>query len=70
MELSKAISALEIVRRENVTGYFGVLAQIPKGSTLEICGNGFNERTYRVLCGNRLYFVFRQDLGSETNQPI
>ena len=66
--LGKEVSALEIVRRENVSGHFGVLAQIPKGSTLEICGSGFNERTYRVLCRNRLYFVFRQDLGYDASQ--
>ncbi len=63
MTLKKDISALEIVRKENISGHFGVLAQIPKGSELEICAAGFNERTYRVLCHNRLYFVFRQDLG-------
>lgn len=61
--LTKDVSALELTRRENVSGHFGVLAQISKGSTLEICGPGFNQRTYRVLCRNRLYFVFRQDLG-------
>jgi len=61
--LRKEVSALEIVRRESVTGHFGVLAQISKGSRLEICGPGFNERTYKVQCSDRLYFVFRQDLG-------
>jgi hypothetical protein len=68
--LNKEVSALELVRRENVSGHFGVLAQISKGSTLEICGDGFNERTYRVLYGNRLFFVFRQDLGYEASQLL
>jgi hypothetical protein len=63
--LEKELSALEIVRRENVSGHFGVLARISKGSTLEICGTGFNDRTYRVRYQDRLFFVFRQDLGSE-----
>jgi hypothetical protein len=63
--LKNDVSALEIVRRENVTGHFGVLAQISKGSRLEICGSGFNERTYRVRFQDRLFFVFRQDLGFE-----
>jgi hypothetical protein len=65
--LKKDVSALEIVRRENATGHFGVLAQISKGSSLEICGTGFNERTYRVRFQDRLFFVFRQDLGFEPN---
>ena len=61
--LKKDISALEIVRR--AAGYFGVLAQISKGSRLEICGAGFNARTYKVQWQNRLFYVFRQDVGSE-----
>lgn len=63
--LKKDVSALEIVRREDITGPFGVLAQISKGSRVEICGGGFNERTYRVRFQDRLFFVFRQDLGFE-----
>ena len=63
--LKKDVSALEIVRRENAKGHFGGLALISKGSRLEICGSGFNERTYKVRFQNRLFFVFRQDLGFE-----
>ncbi len=63
--LRKDVSALELVRRENETGYFGVLSLISKGSNLEICGTGFNERTYKVRWQNRLFFVFQQDLGFE-----
>jgi hypothetical protein len=62
--LKKDVSALEIVRRENAKGHFGGLALISKGSRLEICGSGFNERTYKVRCQNRLFFVFQQDLGA------
>jgi hypothetical protein len=68
--LKKDVSALEIVRRENVTGHFGVLAQISKGSELEICGTGFNERTFRVRFQDRLFFVFRQDLGFEPSYAL
>ncbi|MFL6414502.1 MAG: hypothetical protein ACJ74Y_02390 [Bryobacteraceae bacterium] len=63
--LKKDVSALEIVRKENLAGHFGVLAQISKGSKLEICGTGFNERTYKVRFQDRLFFVFSQDLGFE-----
>jgi len=63
--LKKDVSALEIVRKKDYAGHFGVLAQISKGSRLEICGTGFNDRTYRVRFQNRLFFVFRQDLGFE-----
>ena len=63
--LKKDVCALEIVRRENAKGHFGGVALISKESRLEICGSGFNERTYKVKCQNRLFFVFHQDLGSE-----
>jgi len=68
--LKKDVSALEILRRENVTGHFGVLAQITKGSRLEICGTGFNDRTYRVRFHDRLFFVFRQDLGLDPSYAV
>ncbi len=63
--LRKDVSALEIVRRKDAKGHFGVIAQITKGSRLELCGSGFNERTYKVRFENRLFFVFSQDLGFE-----
>jgi hypothetical protein len=65
--LRKDVSALEIVRREDAKGHFGVIAQIAKGSILQICGVGFNERTYKVQFQNRLFFVFSQDLGFEAS---
>jgi hypothetical protein len=36
--------------------------QLPRGATLEVCGDGFNERTVKVRTNNRYYFVFRQDI--------
>jgi len=63
--LKKDVSALEIVRKKNASGPFGAPAPISKGSRLEIFGTGFNERTLRVRFQDRLFFVFRQDLGFE-----
>ncbi len=60
--LGKDISAMEIVRRENSIARFGGIATLPKGSCVEICGSGFNERTYKVKCQGRYFFVFQQDL--------
>lgn len=59
--LKKDISALELVEKENATR-MGVLSLIPKGSQLDICGLGFNERTYTVQCNNRTFVVFQQDV--------
>ena len=68
--LKKDVSALEIVRKKNASEHFGVLAQISKGSSLEICGTGFNERTFKVRFQDRLFFVFRQDLGFEPSYAL
>jgi hypothetical protein len=70
VKLKKDVSALEIVRREPTAEHFGVLAQIAKGSEIEICGKGFNERTYRVRFQGRLFFVFRQDLGFDSPYAV
>jgi hypothetical protein len=60
--LEKNVSAMEIVRTENVTPRLGAISVIPKGYCLEVCGSGFNERTYKVRCEDRFFFVFRQDV--------
>lgn len=68
--LKRDVSALEIPRPENARAHSAGLALISKGSELEICGTGFNERTYKVRCQNRLFFVFQQDLGFEPSHPF
>ncbi|MBV9264632.1 MAG: hypothetical protein JO061_00540 [Acidobacteriaceae bacterium] len=57
----KEISALELV--PTATGArLGHIASLPKGTRLEICGGGFNERTVKARCQGHFYFVFLQDI--------
>jgi len=60
--LLKNISAIQIVRTNDDRAKLGVIAQLPGGAVLEVCGGGFNERTSKVRCQNGFYFVFNQDI--------
>lgn len=42
----------------------GLFVQIPEGTELVVCGDGFSERTVRVECQGCFYFVFTQDIDS------
>ena len=66
MSLSKAISAIQLVRNENGVPKLGLLGQLGPGITVERCGKGFNERTLMVRANGQHYFVFLQDLELQT----
>ncbi|HZS53781.1 MAG TPA: hypothetical protein VFA65_05220 [Bryobacteraceae bacterium] len=38
------------------------LTRLPSGATVDICGDGFNERTTKVRYCDGYFFVFLQDL--------
>lgn len=61
-KLTDAIPAFEIIAGENGAERFGPVCRLPPGADLEACGDGFNQRSLKVQCGNRRYFVFLQDL--------
>jgi hypothetical protein len=61
--LPRMVSAIQIMpSEESGSNRLGLLTQLPEGAEIEIGGNGFNDRTLRVRCGNSLYFVFLEDL--------
>ncbi len=61
--MQKSICALRIVTDDDGARRLGMLTQIGQEAQLEICGDGFNERTVKVRWQDTLYFVFRQDIG-------
>jgi hypothetical protein len=67
--LSKPISAVELVRNDDGTVGLGRLAQLSPGTEVIDCGDGFNETTVKVRAAGQCYFVFQQDLDSETGKP-
>lgn len=60
--LSKIIAAINIQETEGGHTHLGLIAQLPSGARLEVCGQGFNERTLKVRWEDRFYFVFVQDV--------
>jgi len=56
------ICAIELIAGQDNRGRLGAITQLPQHVQLEICGDGFNERTVKVRCQNSFYFVFREDL--------
>lgn len=60
--LSKVIAAINIRETEDGHTRLGLIAQLPTGAQLEVCGEGFNERTLKVRWEDRFYFVFVHDV--------
>lgn len=61
--LSKNIAAIELEMAESGKARLGPVLQLPNGSLLDVCGDGFNERTVKIRSNGKYYFVFRSDLG-------
>jgi hypothetical protein len=57
----RRISAIQL-NLDGDSGRLGPITQLPETAQVEICGDGFNDRTVKVRWNNSLYFVFREDL--------
>ena len=68
-KLTDAIPGFEIIAGEDGTERFGPVCRLPAGADLAACGDGFNQRSLKVQCGERRYFVFLQDLYLQ-RQPL
>ena len=64
LTLPRNISAIQLLPAEAEHGNakLGVITQLPSGATVEICGDGFNDRTAKVRYCEGYFFVFLQDL--------
>jgi hypothetical protein len=62
--LTKPVAAIQVLpARENGLLRLGLLSRLPAGAVLHICGDGFDERTAKVLVDGQYYFVFREEIG-------
>jgi hypothetical protein len=62
LTISKDIFALELLPTHG-GAHSGGVRRVPKGAYLQVCGQGFNDRTIQVRWEGRLCFVFLQDVG-------
>jgi hypothetical protein len=56
------ICAIQLIAGHDNRGRLGTITQLSQNARLEICGDGFNERTIKVRCKDSFYFVFRDDV--------
>ena len=64
LTLLREITALRITKSCHSNHDLAVLAELPKGAVLTMCGAGFNHRTATVRWRGDSYYVFEQDLPS------
>lgn len=62
LTLPKQISAIQVLPSEHGSGKLGVITQLPSGAIVDVCGDGFNDRTTKVRYSEGYFFVFLQDL--------
>lgn len=60
--LSQSIAVIRFVADESGGIHSGGLSELPKGAEVDLCGDGFNERTVTVRWRGEFFFVYRQDL--------
>lgn len=60
--LTKNAPAMQIVPDGTGKLRMGALIRLPDGAEVEICGEGFDDRTTKVLWEGSTYYVFRDDL--------
>ena len=62
--LAKNAPAMQIVPDETGKLRLGTLTRLPEDACVELCGEGFDDRTAKVIWGGSTYYVFRDDLQS------
>lgn len=60
--LSRRASAVQLETRANGAQKLGLICQLPPGAHVELCGDGYSDRTVKVRYKDNFYFVFRNDI--------
>lgn len=63
--LARNVSAIQILSAFDGSPQMGTILQLPAGTQVRVCGDGFNDRTVKVTCEGGNYFVFSEDLEPE-----
>jgi hypothetical protein len=66
--LPRNISAIQALPEADGVMRLGTILQLPEGTQVRICGEGFNDRTVKVLWEGSYFFVFFEDL--EPNRTL
>jgi hypothetical protein len=60
--LAKNAPAMQIIPDGSGKLRLGALVRLPEGAEVEVCGEGFDNRTAKVLWEGATYYVFLDDL--------
>ncbi len=60
--LSKNICGIQVICDEAGRRRMGTLLQLPEGAHLQVCGEGFDANTTKVVWEGGTYYVFLADL--------
>jgi hypothetical protein len=63
--LPRNVSAIQVLSAVDGSPQMGTILQLPAGTQVRVCGDGFNDRTVKVTCEGGNYFVFFEDLEPE-----
>jgi hypothetical protein len=63
--LPRNISAIQAISGPEGSVPLGTILQLPEGTQVRVCGDGFNERTVKVAWEGAYYFIFSEDLEPE-----
>ena len=63
--LPRNISAIQAISGPDESVRLGTILQLPEGTQVRVCGDGFNERTAKVAWEGAYYFIFWEDLEAE-----
>jgi len=61
-ELARSIPAIQIRVGDESNNPKGSIVHLPAHGQLQIAGDGFDERTVRVIYQGSSFYVFREDL--------
>lgn len=62
--LARNAPAMQIIPDGTGKVRLGTLVRLPDGAEVELCGEGFDDHTAKVLWHGASYYVFREDLQS------
>jgi hypothetical protein len=64
--LAKNAPAMQLMPDGSGKLRMGTLIRLPEGAEVELCGEGFNDRTAKVQWQGATYYVFLDDLQSSS----
>lgn len=63
--LPRNVSAIQVLASPEGNVRMGTILQLPAGTQVRVCGDGFNERTVKVSSEGGYYFLFSEDLEAD-----